>query len=187
MFMIQQCVVLVLGVNLKVKIWYNMYMQIENSKNLMSGKFRFKSYDKDTHELVAVTPWCHNLISTFSAHGLNIVMRLLLGDNTYPLEITKAKIGTGTTPPTENDTNIETLGVDNILIANRTFLTNTSGLIEFFIPDIDLPDGNYTEFTTHCGEQLFSRSLIDPVFEKPSNTDTTCEYQYDISNVVVGS
>lgn len=163
-----------------------MYMNIKNSQKI-TGKFRFKSYEKGTKNLLSVSEWCHNLISTADGHGLNLIMRLLSGDNTYPLEITKAKIGTGTTPASVTDTDIETLGADNILLANRTMLSTTSVLFEFFIPDVQLPNGDYTEFATFCGEQMFSRSIITPTFTKPDNTDTSVEYQYDISNVVVGS
>jgi hypothetical protein len=148
----------------------------------ISGRFRFKTENLDTGE-VKYTPWHRNLIVTANNHGMNLIMRSLGNLSPLPLAITKAKIGTGVTAAAVTDTNLQTPTIDNIEIANVTLSTNTTLLIEFFMPNALTPDDDYTEFGVFCGDQLFSRAIISPTFEKVGNVNTTVEYEYTIANV----
>lgn len=149
-------------------------MKLQN-KAFLKGKLRFRTYDSITGELKRTSPWTSNLIVSSSGHGLNLISRALLGDNTYPLEITQAKIGTGTTTPALTDTDLETMVLDGIVKSNET-ITNNEIILEFFISDLELTNGTYTEFGIFAGDQLFARALISPTYTKSSNEDTTIDY-----------
>jgi hypothetical protein len=149
----------------------------------MKGRIRFKTRNLDTGE-VSYTPWIKNLIVEADGYGLNLVMRALSGLDSLPIQITKAKMGTGDTAVTVGDTDLETPTIDNIEIANVTLVDETTILFEFFMPNFLTPDNTYNEFGTFCGNRLFSRVIIDPAFVKVGNVDTTAEYEFVISNVV---
>lgn len=147
----------------------------------LKGKYRFRVYDSITGEHKRTTDWIENLIVSSDTHGLNLIVRQLLGTTTYPLAITQAKIGTGTTAPALTDTDLETTTLDGILKANQS-ISNNSCIIEFFISDLDLTNGTYTEFGIFAGDQLFARSLISPTFTKSSNEDTSVDYQLEFTS-----
>lgn len=140
---------------------------------MLKGKYRIKS--SKNGELVKQTDWIHNLVVMNPNHGLNLFAQHLIGIKTYPLEITQAKIGTGTTPPELTDTDLEESVTDGILRANQA-VDNGVITLEFFISDLELPDDTYNEFGLFCGDQLFARSIIDPAYTKSSGEDLTVEY-----------
>lgn len=146
-----------------------------------AGKYRFKKFDSTTGELKSVSPWINNLVVASDNHGLGIIMQQLIGVKTYPLEITQGKIGTGTTPPTSANTDLQTTALAGILRATQTF-TATSCTMEFYISNTDLANGTYTEFGLFCGNQLFARSIISPSYSKSTNEDTGIEYLITSSN-----
>lgn len=156
-------------------MWYNIGMEISNSAKL-KGRYRFRVYNALTGELKRTTPWTENLIVSSDGHGLNLITRALTGINTYPLEITQAKIGTGTNSPTLTDTDLQTVVLDGIIKSNQSISNNTCTL-EFFISDLELANDTYTEFGLFAGDQLFARSLITPTFTKSANEDATCDYE----------
>lgn len=157
-------------------------MSAKQSSNAgFAGKYRFKTFDSDTGELKRVTPWIDNLVVASNDHGLGIIMQHLIGTTTYPLEITQGKIGTGTTPPTDSDTDLETITFAGIQRATQV-ISATTCTIELYISNTDLPNGTYTEFGLFCGDQLFARSIISPSYSKSSNEDTGIEYLITASN-----
>lgn len=148
---------------------------------LGQGSYRFKTYRAGTKELLRTSGWTKNLISTANGHGLNILARRLCNNKLYDLVITEAKIGTGTTAAAITDTDIETVAAEDILVANQSYSGGVATL-EFFISDDELADGTYTEFSVHCGTQLFSRSIISPSYTKADNEDTLVEYVFTFEN-----
>jgi hypothetical protein len=157
-----------------------------NNKQLdkagVTGKYRFKTYDSDSGELLRKSEWVDNLVVAGTNHGLGLFMQNLIGISTYPLEITHAKIGTGTTATANGDTDLETITFGPILRATQQF-TATSATIEFFISNNELPNGTYTEFGLFCDQQLFARSIISPSYSKSTNEDTGIEYIITSTNV----
>lgn len=123
-------------------------------------------------------PLIHNLVvSGTTGYGRNLLARVLVNDTTYGGYINTAKIGTGNTAPTNADTDIETVGLAGITVALAEVSDNIA-TFTFFIPNVDLANATYKEFTMHIGtsNRLFCRSLITPNFTKGSNQDTTVEY-----------
>jgi hypothetical protein len=145
----------------------------------MKGTYLIKKY-KDG-KLIWQSEPMENLIMKSSGYGLNLVMRQLAGDTTYGIEITKAKIGDDDTAPTDNDTDLGNVLVDNIDIASQS-VSNNILVLEIFISDDDLPDDDYKEFGLFIGNQLFARSVISPTYTKASGEDTTIEYTITSNN-----
>lgn len=124
-----------------------------------------------------------NLIVFNTNNGMNLIIRRLGGDDTYDIQIDNASIGTGTTAPTDNDTDLETPVLEDIEKADTTFALE-SVMTEWFITDSELPDDDYSEFGLKCGTQLFCRSLIDPVHTKEANEDTLIQYTISADNSI---
>lgn len=155
-------------------------MEIASSVDA-AGRYRIKKYRAGTNALISVSPWIRNKVSTADTHGLNIIARRLSGNTAYDIVITQAKIGTGTTAPTESDTDLEATALSGIPLANQGY-SGAQATLEFFIPDVDLADGTYTEFGIFAEDQLIARSLILPTYTKASNEDTSIEYIIAFSN-----
>lgn len=156
-------------------------LKIKN-KGTIKGRFRFKTYKAGTKKIIRQTDWMENLIMLGTNTGLNIFIKRLLGTKLYDPEITKAKIGTGDTAPADDDIDLETTVLDNILVSKSTEESVGVVIIEFFMSDADLTEGTYKEFGIFCGNQLFARSLILPAYTKSEGEDTQCEYQITLSN-----
>lgn len=140
---------------------------------MIKGKYRITS--RKNGQIVKQTDWIENLVVSNNNHGLNLFAQRLAGLKVYDLEITQAKIGTGTNPPALSDTDLQTPVLDGILRANQ-FIDNNEVTLQFFISDLELPDGTYNEFGLFAGDQLFARSIIDPAFTKAPAEDTTVDY-----------
>lgn len=147
----------------------------------ITGRYRIKTTDSKTGELIAMTDWIKNLVVNGTGTGINIVARLLGNDSTYPLAITKAKIGTGTTAPTNADTDLETTVFTKNSVADQS-VSGGVVTISFFMTDAELANGTYTEFGIFAGNQLFARSIISPSYTKTTNQDSTFEYELTVSN-----
>ena len=152
------------------------------SKKILKGKYRFNVYKAGTKELIKQTDWIKNLVVLGDGYGANIVIKNLLGDLTYDLEITSASVGTGDTAPADSDTDLETPILENIQIATREETADDEATFHFFMNDGQLPDNTYKEFGIFCGTQLFARSLITPTYTKTSGQDIDCEYVITIAN-----
>lgn len=147
----------------------------------ITGRYRFCTTDSITGDILRYSDWNHNLVVNGTATGVNLIARLLGNDSTYPLPITKCKIGTGTTAPTNSDTDIEAGGVTKSTVADQVVSGNVVTL-SFFYTSAELPNGTYTEFAIFCVNQLFARSIISPSYTKGTNEDTTVEYEIQVSN-----
>lgn len=130
---------------------------------------------------IGASGWNKNTVTAASGHGLNIITRRLCNDTTYDIVITEGKIGTGTTPPSTADTDLETSVVDSLSVANQS-ASGATATLEFFLPDAELPDGSYTEFGIFAGTQLFARSVVNPAYTKSANDDTSVEYEIAFAN-----
>jgi hypothetical protein len=145
----------------------------------MKGKFKIKTYSNGN--LIRETNWIENLIMAGQNNGLGVIAKRMIGDFSNDIEITTAEIGDGDTTPLISDTSLENPIVTGILRANQS-TTATVVTLEFFIASDDLPNGDYKEFGLRAGTKLFTRALIDPIYTKSSNEDTSIEYQINLSN-----
>lgn len=134
-------------------------------------------------QILRVSPVHKNLIMLDDNVGLNLVMQHLQGDDTFPLAINAAAIGTGTTAPTAADTALQTPVVTGIPRAIGELTDVDTLYTEWFISNDELANGEYTEFGLYCGTQLFSRSLISgPTHTKGDNEDTLIVYTFVATN-----
>lgn len=145
------------------------------------GKYRIITTDSKTGKVLKTSPWIKNLIMLGTDTGVNILLQNLANITTYSPIITSAEIGTGTTAPTNSDTNLQTPVTTGILVASSS-VSSGSILLSFFIPSGSLANGTYNEFGLRCGTQLFARSIITPAYTKGSNQDTTIEYTINGTN-----
>lgn len=124
-----------------------------------------------------------NLIVFNDDHGVHLFLRHLGGNNSISLELNNAKIGTGTTPPTDADIDLQTPTVTGILLSTRDIGSTTLNTT-WFMSDEELPNGTYNEFGIFCGTQLFARSIISPSHTKGSNEDTLVSYDIEVDNSI---
>lgn len=122
--------------------------------------------------------WISNHVvfnTTGGGHGVYLILRALVGDNTYPIEIDNASIGDGSQTIDDTTTDLNSPVVEDILRADYT-LNATNISTEWYIIDTELPDGTYTEFALKCGTQTFAVSAISPSHTKGTAEDTLIEY-----------
>lgn len=163
----------------------------QQDKTGIAGKYRIHRYKPidatleevplDDRERVSTSEWIDNLVVSSTTTGIGLITSRLIGQTTYDLAITQAKIGTGTTAPVNADTDLETTVLAGILRAKQS-ATATTATIEFFISGDDIANGNYTEFGIFAGTRLFARSIISPTFSKSTAEDVGIEYIITISN-----
>jgi len=142
---------------------------------LIKGRMRIITTDSISGEVIAMTPWMDNLVMDAPSVGVGAVADWL------STAITRFKVGTGTTPPTDGDTDIETVALNKASIANVEVSQNVV-LFSLFATTAELANGTYTEFSMHIGTTIFSRLLISPSYTKGTNQDSTFEYEYTINN-----
>ncbi len=148
----------------------------------IKGSYIIRTWDATTGKLLSETAPIENLIVSGAAgYGRNLIMRQISGDSTYPIEIDSAKIGTGSTAPSDADTDLQTAVLSNIQVANSA-LSNDSLVLTFFITDALLANGTYNEFGLFCNGRLFARSIISPAFVKGSNQNATIDYTITLSS-----
>lgn len=154
-----------------------------NEKSIFSGKYKITRFKAGTDEVISESDWIKNLVVANANHGINLVAKQLGGDTTYPLEITRCELGIGTTPPSVSDTELEdTVAGGGSPINKSSVIIGTSSVeIGFFVPNIQLPDAEYTEFGLFCGTQLFARSIIDPAYSKSGAEDIKVDYTINIT------
>jgi len=149
----------------------------------IKGKFRFKTYKAGTKKVLRVSDWNENLVVLNEGSGMNLLAKRLIGETTYDLKITQAKIGDDNTAATDDDTDLGNTILDGIVVATATETGTSQITLEFFIADAELAEDDYEEFGIFCGNQLFARSVISPTHTKSVGEDTSVEYQVNFSNV----
>lgn len=146
------------------------------------GQVRVVTYRAGTKEVLRVTPWSKNLVLASLSTGLGLIARRLAGDETYDVIITSGEIGSDDSATTEGMTDLVDPVVTGIQLADTSF-TAKQTVLQFFLPDAELPDGTYAEFLIRCGTQAFARAVISPAFTKATNEDSTVEYLINHNNV----
>lgn len=147
----------------------------------ITGKYRFIKTDSETGRVLSVSPWIKNLVVNNTNNGIQIIANRLAGVLTYDLTITRAKIGTGTTPPVDADTDLQTPTFTKNSVALVSQVNNVV-TFSFFITTAELANGTYNEFGIFTATQMFARSIISPAYIKGTNQDTTIEYEVTVSN-----
>lgn len=151
----------------------------------IKGKFKIKSFRAGTQKFLRETEWNENLVVFNTTSGLNLVMEALLGSGTLSLEVSKAKLGTGSTAAADANTDLQTATVDNIIIATEDITATNKITLTFFAPDADVPNGTYNEvgiFVDSVDPRLFARAIISPAFTKATNEDSQIEYTLTFDN-----
>lgn len=165
--------------------FYKKYFTHETKTNAQAGifgRYRFAIVDSITGEMIERSPWIHNKVVKNGSNGVNNVAKHLNGEDTNPLEISKASIGTGTTAPADGDIALESETLGNINLGGKTRSLNVVD-ISIFITDAELPNGTYTELGLHyVNNDLFARSLIQPAIVKGSNQNISIDYQVTVNN-----
>lgn len=160
-------------------------MKIKENLATMQGKFRYTMYKPDTDEVIYQSEWQKNNITRANGHGYNLVLRALRGDNTYPVEITGAKIGTGTGAPSNTDTNLQNAlqdsGSDLIVPVGNSVIVNNVLTLSFFISNAELPNDVYSEWGIFAGSQLFARALLVPAYDKNTGADSRFEHVIELT------
>lgn len=156
-------------------------IKIKNKQGI-TGKCRIVTFKAGTKIVLRKSNWNGNLVVSNTNHGLNLILKHLIGVTTYPLEITQGKIGDDSTAATDNDTDLGNAIVSDIAVATITETTTSQITIEFFISDAELAEDTYEEFGIFAGDQLFARSIIDPAYVKSVGEDTKIEYVINLSN-----
>jgi hypothetical protein len=165
---------------------YNKNMSSSNiikskDKFNLKGAFRVITTDSITGEVIATTPYYHNLVMDGTDTGFNLILKRLIADNTYSLNITHLDIGDDNTAPALSDT---TLG-NAIARAEKSTATisGSSATFRFFFADAELPDDTYEEVgmfidgtsSVDTG-QLFNRALFGSPYTKGTNQNSTFEW-----------
>lgn len=123
----------------------------------------------------------HNMIMANAAGGFRAILEAMAGERAS-IEIDECRLGTGTTPPTEANTGLETEAVDDIVIGDVPVVGNKTATFQFFAPSADVPNGTYTEIGFFMQGDMWSRTIIDPSYAKASGEDTTIEYVINFEN-----
>jgi hypothetical protein len=145
-------------------------------KHSIKGSYVIKVYDSITNELIKEYPRVENLVVSGSGgYGRNLIVRKLAGDDTYPIEIDSAQIGTGATAPSNSDIALVTPVLTGIQVANVA-MSNNLVIITFFMTNALLANGTYKEFGLFCNGRMFARSLITPNLVKGSNQNVVVDY-----------
>lgn len=152
----------------------------------ITGRVRIITTKADTKEILRVSKWYKNLIVSGDNTGRNLIAQRLAGVNTYSLNITHADIGTGTTSPSNSDTQLAT-PVARAPVSSQA-ISNNVVTLRFFFANALLPNGTYTEFGTFIDGsgtvstgKLFNRLLFGAAYTKAAGEDSTFEVEITIN------
>jgi hypothetical protein len=141
-----------------------------NNPFALQGKYRFKTFksfngtrDEKIQNALTATPlkvsdWISNLIMLDTNYGINLFIQHLEGTTTYPLELTRAGIGTGITAATQTDHDLQTPVLTTILRARATIEAVGELSTEWFISDDELADAGMDRHF-HCDHRFVRRHL----------------------------
>lgn len=152
------------------------------STNLrISGAYYIRTYHPGTQVLKWASPKIPNLVLFGENRGLDLLLDRFVGNTANDVIITSLEIGTGDEAPTEGDTELEAVAIAGIPRATQE-IDGKKALIQFFVPDQDLPQDEYREVGVRMGSNLFSRALIIPTYTKSEEEDTTFVYELTLDN-----
>jgi len=157
-------------------------ISIQEPKISIKGVYQFIVTDSHTGQIKRVSPIHENLVMNGTNTGIQLIAQNLVLDTPLQLKIDSLSIGSGVTPPSQNDVDLETPVVTNVILRTKAHL-GASAQFDFFITDAQLPNGTYTEVGIFANGQIFARSIIDPEFTKASNEDVTITYSVNLSVV----
>jgi hypothetical protein len=149
-------------------------MELLKNKIGFTGVLTIKKY-KEGKLIWQSEPIKNKVVSGAGGYGRNLIMRRLVGDATYGIQIDSAAIGDSATAPADSDTALGNSLVSGISISNSS-LANNIATIDVFASDATLPDDTYAEFGFFIGGRLFSRILITPTYTKATGEDTIFSY-----------
>lgn len=156
----------------------------KEEKKKMRGFVRIETYKNG--KKIRETAEMENLIMLGTDTGKTLILKRLIGINTFTGNITHADIGTGTTPTTEADTTIDTAVVRSV--RGSESVSGSQANMSFFFPDALLPDGSYNEFGTFIDGtisvdtgQIFNRIVFSAPYVKASGEDTTIRVRFTLS------
>ncbi len=130
---------------------------------------------RDGKVVDTIGPIKNKVVSGTGGYGRNLIIRQLAGDTTYNIEIDSVRLGDGTTPPADSDTNLGNVLVTGVSITNMVVANNVL-TIDVFLSDGNLPNDTYSEMGFFINGRLFSRILITPSYTKASGEDTLFTY-----------
>lgn len=152
----------------------------------ITGRVRAITYKAGTKEILRISEWTKNLIVSGTNTGRNLIAQRLGSVNTFSLNITHGDIGTGTNPPANSDTQLQT-PTARVSVTNQIVSDNIVTL-QFFFSDAILPNGTYNEFGTFVdgtgtlsSGKLFNRALFVTAYTKASGEDSTFEVEITIT------
>jgi hypothetical protein len=149
----------------------------------ITGQLRWSLLEAGS--VVQKSDWNSNAVTNVDGQGMNLQARLLVGDENILPKITAAKIGTGTTSPTESDTDLESPTFTTDFIADSGVQGSDQASFSFFIADNEIPNDTYTEFGIFTppasDRRLFARGLFDEAVDKSSGQDIRVEYDINFS------
>lgn len=155
----------------------------QNDNISVQGKVRYELIEQN--EVVETSEWFPNLVMNADGQGINLHAQQLIGNNVTP-EIAGVAIGTGTTQPTETDSDLENTTFETSFIAEEQIVGTDAANLQFFFTDSDLPDDSYTEFGLFTPPfppgDLYSRVIFDPPIDKSSGQDVRVEYRITFNN-----
>lgn len=117
-----------------------------------------------------------NKIVMSSGYGRNLIVRQLAGDQTYPLTIDSASLGTSNAARADGQTDLVAPTVTGIPITNKTAVDGTLS-VDVFVGDANLSNGTYREFGLFCALRMFATIAMTSDYVKAPGDDTLFTYQ----------
>jgi len=129
----------------------------------------------------------HNILMQSPNYGLDLFIQALIGITTYPLTLSFAEIGTGSTTPTTMDTALTT-PTNRASVTFQQDYASTDCILNFIFSDSQLANETYYEFGVFCGGtstigsgQLFNHALFSTPYAKVAGQDTTVQVDFNFS------
>lgn len=155
-------------------------------KTGLRGRVRTITRRAGTDEILRVGEWSKNMIMLGTNTGKSLILQRLNATNTYSLNISHGEIGTGNTAPAASDTGLDVPEVREAKAVGS--IASNVLILQFFFPDVDLPNDTYYEFGTFVdgsgtlgSGQIFNRALFGIPYVKGTNEDTTVEVEITLT------
>lgn len=160
-------------------------------KDSAEGKGRIRFIGSWKGKIVSDSGWIPNMMMKSLGYGVSNIAAALLGDAV--IEVTHAKIGTGSVAVVETNTdlaapvNIGGGSNPSILRGDKELVSVNIARLSFFISDADLPNGTYTRWGLFTGtyavdEKMMAQAVVTPSYTKATNQDTTVVHEVTINN-----